>query len=289
MRSRVKGYLSRFNIRFKGFPFFPGLVIFLFVFMAVFGELLAPYSPTEVILQKKFLPPFFQSGGGLDHPLGTDMMGRDMLSRIMVGARPSLIAALVVIVLGGLGGTALGILSGYYGGIVDGILMRTADAALSFPILLAAMLLSVVFGPSMENVVISISVIIWSRYARVIRGEVLHVKEQGFVAQARVAGASGFRIMFYHIFPNIRHTMLVMLTLQVGFIIVMEASLSFLGAGIPPPTPVWGSLIAKGREYITMAWWIPFFPGLCLALVCLSFNMLGDWLREILDPKLRQV
>jgi peptide/nickel transport system permease protein len=285
----VKGYLSRFNIRFKGLPVFPGLVIFLFVFMAVFGELLAPYSPTEVILQKKFLPPFFQSGGGLDHPLGTDMMGRDMLSRIMVGARPSLIAALVVIVLGGLGGTALGILSGYYGGIMDGILMRTADAALSFPILLAAMLLSVVFGPSMENVVISISVIIWSRYARVIRGEVLHVKEQGFVAQARVAGASGFRIMFYHIFPNIRHTMLVMLTLQVGFIIVMEASLSFLGAGIPPPTPVWGSLIAKGREYITMAWWIPFFPGLCLTLVCLSFNILGDWLREILDPKLRQV
>jgi peptide/nickel transport system permease protein len=207
----------------------------------------------------------------------------------MVGARPSLIAALVVIVLGGLGGTALGILSGYYGGIVDGILMRAADAALSFPILLAAMLLSVIFGPSMENVVISISVIIWSRYARVIRGEVLHVKEQGFVAQARVAGASGFRIMFYHIFPNIRHTMLVMLTLQVGFIIVMEASLSFLGAGIPPPTPVWGSLIAKGREYITMAWWIPFFPGLCLALVCLSFNILGDWLREILDSKLRQV
>ncbi len=257
--------------------------------MAVFGELVAPYSPTEVILQKKFLPPFFQSGGSLDHLLGTDMMGRDMLSRIMVGARPSLIAALVVIVLGGLGGTALGILSGYYGGIVDGILMRTADAALSFPILLAAMLLSVVFGPSMENVVISISVIIWSRYARVIRGEVLHVKEQGFVAQARVAGASGFRIMFYHIFPNIRHTMLVMLTLQVGFIIVMEASLSFLGAGIPPPTPVWGALIAKGREYITMAWWIPFFPGLCLALVCLSFNILGDWLREILDPKLRQV
>jgi peptide/nickel transport system permease protein len=285
----VKGYLSKFNIRFKSFPVFPGLVIFLFVFMAVFGELLAPYSPNEVILQNKFLPPFFQSGGSLDHPLGTDMMGRDMLSRIMVGARPSLIAALVVIVLGGLGGTALGILSGYYGGIVDGILMRTADAALSFPILLAAMLLSVVFGPSMENVVISISVIIWSRYARVIRGEVLHVKEQGFVAQARVAGASGFRIMFYHIFPNIRHTMLVMLTLQVGFIIIMEASLSFLGAGIPPPTPVWGSLIAKGREYITMAWWIPFFPGLCLALVCLSFNILGDWLREILDPKLRQV
>jgi peptide/nickel transport system permease protein len=167
--------------------------------------------------------------------------------------------------------------------------MRTADATLAFPIILAAMLLSVVLGPSVQNVVISISVIIWSRYARVIRGEVLSVKERDFVAQSRVAGASGLRIMFRHIFPNITHTMLVMLTLQAGFIIIVEASLSFLGAGIPPPTPVWGAMIAKGREYIRIAWWIPFFPGLALALVCLSFNVLGDWLREVLDPKLRQI
>jgi peptide/nickel transport system permease protein len=172
--------------------------------------------------------------------------------------------------------------------MVDVVLMRTADATLAFPIILAAMLLSVVLGPSMLNVIIAISVIIWSRYARIIRGEVLSVKEQDFVALARVAGASGFRIMFRHIFPNIAHTMLVMLTLQVGFIIIVEASLSFLGAGIPPPSPVWGAMIAQGREYITTAWWIPLFPGLALALVCLSFNMLGDWLRELLDPKLRQ-
>ena len=141
----------------------------------------------------------------------------------------------------------------------------------------------------MENVIVSISVIIWSRYARVIRGEVLSVKNLDFVALARVAGASDLRIMFHHIFPNIAHTMLVMLTLQVGTIIIVEASLSFLGAGIPAPTPVWGSMIAKGRYYISTAWWIIFFPGLALALVVLSFNMLGDWLREVLDPKLRQV
>jgi peptide/nickel transport system permease protein len=150
------------------------------------------------------------------------------------------------------------------------------------------MLLSIVLGPSMTNVIIAISVIIWSRYARVIRGEVLSVRERDFVALARIAGASGFRIMLRHIFPNVAHTMIVMLTLQIGFVIIVEASLSFLGAGIPPPTPVWGGLVARGREYITTSWWISLFPGAALGLVVLSFNMLGDWLREILDPKIRQ-
>jgi peptide/nickel transport system permease protein len=151
------------------------------------------------------------------------------------------------------------------------------------------MLLAVTLGPSIQNVILAITIIIWARYARVVRGEVLSVRERDFVALARVAGASGPRIMFRHIFPNVVHTILVMLTLQVGFIVVLEATLSFLGAGIPPPTPVWGSLIAEGRRYIAREWWISFFPGVSLALVVLSFNMLGDWLREILDPKLRQV
>jgi peptide/nickel transport system permease protein len=285
-RLDVKRHILK--LRFGGFPVIPGMIIFLFLFMACFGEFFAPWPATKISLRDKFLPPFFQANGSMVHPLGTDMLGRDILSRIMAGARPSLLVALAVIVFGGLGGTALGIISGYYGGMVDGVLMRVADSTLAFPIILVAMLLAVSVGPSMENVIIAISVIIWSNYARVIRGEVLSVKEQDFVAQARVAGASGLRIMFRHIFPNIAHTMLVMLTLQVGFIIIAEASLSFLGAGIPPPKPVWGSMIATGREYITIAWWIPFFPGLVLALVCLSFNMLGDWFREVLDPKLRQ-
>ena len=272
----------------RGFPVIPGTIILLFVLISIFGQRLAPYPATKIDLGSKLIPPFFQDRGSMDHPLGTDMLGRDMLSRILVGARPSLIVAMVVIMLGGLGGTALGIISGYYGGKVDAVLMRLADSTMAFPIILAAMLLSIVLGPSMKNVVIAISVIIWSRYARVIRGEVLSVREREFVALARVAGASGSRIMLRHIFPNVAHTMLVMLTLQVGFIIIVEASLSFLGAGIPPPTPVWGGLIARGREYVTNAWWISFFPGVVLGLVVLSFNMLGDWLREILDPKMRQ-
>jgi peptide/nickel transport system permease protein len=276
----------RFSLR--GFPVIPGTIILLFVLISIFGQLLAPFPATEINLSSKLLPPVFQAGGSMEHPLGTDMLGRDMLSRILVGARPSLIVALMVIILGGMGGTALGLISGYYSGTLDSVLMRFADSIMAFPIILAAMLLSLVLGPSMTNVIIAISVIIWSRYARVIRGEVLSVREREFISLARIAGASGFRIMLRHIFPNVAHTMIVMITLQVGFVIIVEASLSFLGAGIPPPTPVWGGLVARGREYITTGWWISFFPGAALGLVVLSFNMLGDWLREILDPKMRQ-
>ena len=275
--------------KFKRYPVIPAAVILLFIFLALFGESLAPYPPTQLKLRDRFLPPFWQEGGSKAHLLGTDMLGRDMLSRIMAGARVSFIVAFLTLALGGLTGSALGIISGYYGGRVDGILMRAADATMAFPIILLAILLCILLGPSLQNVVVSLAIVLWARYARVIRGEVLSLKERDFVALAKVAGSSDLRIMVRHIFPNIRSTLLVMLTLQVGWVIIVEASLNFLGAGIPGPTPVWGSMIAKGRDYVTVAWWIPFLPGLAVSLVCLSFNMVGDWLREALDPKLRQV
>jgi peptide/nickel transport system permease protein len=275
--------------KLKRYPLIPGVIIFIFIFLAIFGEALAPYPPNGVSLRERFLPPAWQSGGKTDHLLGTDNLGRDMLSRIMAGARVSSIVALLAITLGGFVGAALGIISGYYGKRVDAIVMRAVDATLAFPIILLAILLCMILGPSLQNVVISLGIVLWARFARVIRGEVLSLKERDFVALARVAGSSGLRIMARHIFPNIWNTLLVMLTLQVGWVIIVEASLSFLGAGIPGPSPVWGSMISKGREYITTAWWIPFLPGLAVSLVCLSFNMFGDWLREVLDPKLRQV
>ena len=275
--------------KLKRYPLIPGVIIFIFIFLAIFGEALAPYPPNSVSLRERFLPPAWQSGGKTDHLLGTDNLGRDMLSRIMAGARVSSIVALLAITLGGFVGAALGIISGYYGKRVDAIVMRVVDATLAFPIILLAILLCMILGPSLQNVVISLGIVLWARFARVIRGEVLSLKERDFVALARVAGSSGLRIMARHIFPNIWNTLLVMLTLQVGWVIIVEASLSFLGAGIPGPSPVWGSMISKGREYITTAWWIPFLPGLAVSLVCLSFNMFGDWLREVLDPKLRQV
>lgn len=277
------------KLQISRYPIVSGMVILIFIFLALFGETLAPYPPNEPSLSKKFLPPFWQEGGSFAHPLGTDMIGRDMLSRIMAGSRVSFIVAILALTLGSMTGTALGIISGYYGGKVDAILMRTADATMAFPIILLAMLLAIILGPSIQNVVVSLGLVLWARYARVIRGEVLSLRERDFVALARVAGSSNLRIMFMHIFPNIRNTLLVVLTLQVGWVIIVEASLSFLGAGIPGPNPVWGSMIAKGRDYITEAWWIPFLPGLAVAIVCLSFNMLGDCLREALDPKLRQV
>lgn len=275
--------------KLKRYPLIPGVIIFIFIFLAIFGEALAPYPPNGVNLRERFLPPAWQSGGKTDHLLGTDNLGRDMLSRIMAGARVSSIVALLAITLGGFVGAALGIISGYYGKRVDAIVMRAVDATLAFPIILLAILLCMILGPSLQNVVISLGIVLWARFARVIRGEVLSLKERDFVALARVAGSSDLRIMARHIFPNIWNTLLVMLTLQVGWAIIVEASLSFLGAGIPGPSPVWGSMISKGREYVTTAWWIPFLPGLGVSLVCLSFNMFGDWLREVLDPKLRQV
>jgi peptide/nickel transport system permease protein len=275
--------------KIKRYPLIPGGIIFIFIFLAVFGETLAPYPPNTINLRERFLPPAWQTGGTRGHILGTDNLGRDMLSRIMAGARVSSIVALLAITLGGLVGGGLGIISGYYGRRVDAIVMRAADATLAFPIILLAILLCMILGPSLQNVVISLGVVLWARFARVIRGEVLSLKERDFVALARVAGSSDVRIMARHIFPNIWNTLLVMLTLQIGWVIIVEASLSFLGAGIPGPSPVWGSMISKGREYVTTAWWIPFLPGLAVSLICLSFNMFGDWLREVLDPKLRQV
>ena len=275
-------------LRFRGYPVIPMLTILAFITICIFGELVAPHPPNKIYLQARLMPPFWQEGGSMTYPLGTDQLGRDMLSRLLAGARISGIVALLSLTLGGLIGTALGIISGYLGGKVDIILMRAADATLAFPVILLAMLLAIALGPSLQNVIIALAIILWARYARVIRSEVLSLKKRDFVALSRVAGASKFKIMYRHIFPNVRNTWLVLLTLQVGWCILLEASLSFLGAGIPGPTPVWGSMIAKGREYITLAWWIPFFPGAAVAVCCLSFNMAGDWLREKLDPRLRQ-
>lgn len=283
---------KRFSVirkKMKRYPAIPLIVILVFVFLSIFGESMAPYPPNETDLSASLAPPFWQQGGSTKHIFGTDPVGRDLLSRIMVGARVSGIVALLSITLGGLVGTFVGIVSGYFGGKTDMVLMRIADATLAFPIILLAMLMAVVLGPSLKNVVISLGIVLWARYARVLRGEVLVCKEMDYVSYSRITGASNLKIMWRHIFPNIISTLLVLLTLQVGWVIIVEASLSFIGAGIPGPYPVWGTMIAQGRDYVATAWWIPFFPGLSVALVCLCFNMMGDWLREMLDPRMKQV
>ena len=197
--------------------------------------------------------------------------------------------AIFTLIVGGGVGTIIGLLAGYYGGRLDAVLMRTADSTLAFPIILFAILLVVTLGANMANVVIAIALVLWARYARVIRGEVLAYKERDFIARARVSGCSDLRILTLHLFPNTVNTLLVLLTLQVGWVIIVEASLSFLGAGIPPPTPAWGAMVADGREYVDTAWWVSAFPGIAIMLTVIAFNLFGDWLRDALDPKLRQL
>ena len=227
--------------------------------------------------------------GSSKYWLGTDKLGRDLVTRMIHGARISLSVSLIAILFAGIVGTTLGLLAGYVGGWVDAIIMRLVDIKLAIPSILLALVFVAVVGPSFQTVVTVIALVYWALYARQARGETLSVKNQDFIQRARVAGASHIRIIFMHIFPNVLNTLVIVATLQLGTAILFEASLSFLGAGIPRPTPAWGVMVADGRELIVANWWVSFFPGLAILVAVLSLNLLGDWTRDKLDPKTRQV
>lgn len=227
--------------------------------------------------------------GSSKYWLGTDKLGRDLVTRMIHGARISLSVSLIAILFAGIVGTTLGLLAGYVGGWVDGLIMRLVDIKLAIPAILLALVFVAVVGPSFQTVVTVIALVYWALYARQARGETLSVKNQDFIQRARVAGASHVRIIFMHIFPNVLNTLVIVATLQLGTAILFEASLSFLGAGIPRPTPAWGVMVADGRELIVANWWVSFFPGICILVAVLSLNLLGDWTRDKLDPKTRQV
>jgi peptide/nickel transport system permease protein len=273
----------------KGAPVIPLFIIVVFALSAILADVITFHDAYKVSLPDRLIPPFWQDGGTISHPLGTDPLGRDVLTRIIYGTRVSIIIAGAALTIGGGVGTLIGLTAGYYGGKIDTLLMRLADITLAFPLILFAILMVMVIGPSMMNVIVAISLVLWARYARVIRGEVLGLMQRDFIARARVSGASDWRIMIRHLLPNVMPTLIVLLTLQVGWVIIVEASLSFLGAGIPPPTPAWGSMLADGREYVSTAWWVTTSPGIAIMLVVLAFNLSGDWLRERLDPKQRSV
>ncbi len=230
-----------------------------------------------------------QAGGQGQYLLGTDKVGRDILSRIIYGSRISVIVAGIAIFISGAIGATLGITAGYFGGWVDSLLMRLVDISLSIPIILMALVLVTALGASYQTIVIVLVIFLWAQYARQARGETLTVRVQDFIARAKVAGASDARIMLRHVFPNVFNSMVVLATLQVGFVIILEASLSFLGAGIPRPNPAWGLMVSDGRELIISSWWVSLFPGLAIMLAVMAINLLGDWLRDKLDPKQRQV
>ena len=274
--------------RSRDLPWFPIAILGTLVLTAVFAGVLAPQSPTAGDITAKLIPPLGMEGGSSEHPLGTDRFGRDVLSRIIYGSRISLLVSIIAIGVAGTFGTLLGLVSGYRGGLVDVILMRLTDITLSLPIILIAVVMVAVSEPSFRNVVIVVALLLWPRFARQMRGETLAIKEQDFVALAVVAGRSSAWIISRHIFPNVVPTLLVISTLQVGYVILLEGTLSFLGVGVPPPHPAWGLMIADGRGFLATAWWISLFPGLAMLLTVLAVNLLGDWLRDHLDPKLRQ-
>ena len=280
--ARGKGWLRRY-------PLVPLVVLMGVLFVpALLSDWLAPHDPSQSYLRNRLQPPVF-FGGTWEFVLGTDRLGRCVLSRIMHGAKYALAISMVGILLGAVIGTALGLVAGYLRGWTDIVAMRLVDISLALPSVLLALALAAAWGPSFQAVIIVVAFVLWAYFARQVRAEVLSLRERDFVARARVAGASHGRIILRHIFPNVVNTVVVMATLQIGVVILLEASLSFLGIGVPRPTPAWGLLVADGRQLVVSAWWISMFPGFAILLTVLSVNLLGDWLRDRLDPKLRQV
>jgi peptide/nickel transport system permease protein len=259
--------------------------------VALFADLLAPYDPTFPVKDAAvFAPPFWMEGGSTATLLGTDFQGRDILSRLLHGARVSLIVGLMgTLVAGGIG-TAMGILAGYVGGWVDQIIMRVTDAWLALPAIVFAIFLAAMVGPSMWNIIVILGGVYWTRYARVIRGEVLTLREREFVKLAEIAGASKLRVIKRHILPNVLNTATVLASLTVGVVIIAEASLSFLGVGVPPPQPAWGLMLSEARPTLMAGqWWLTVFPGACILLIVLATQLFGDWLRVRLDPQTRNL
>src|SRR6266581_7308297 len=272
-------------------PLAPLVILGGLVLIALLADLIAPYDPTVPVKgAEMFRPPFWMEGGSVATRLGTDFQSRDILTRLIYGARVSLIVGLMGTLVAGSIGTALGILSGYVGGGVDQIIMRVTDAWLALPALVFAIFLATVVGPSMWNIVIILGLVYWTRYARVIRGEVLSLREREFVKLAEIAGASSRRVILRHILPNVVNSAMVLASLTIGVVIIAEASLSFLGVGVPPPEPAWGSMLADGRSMLMVGdWWLTIFPGVCIMLVVLATQLMGDWLRIRLDPQLRNL
>ena len=245
---------------------------------------MAPHDPTSLNVINSKLAPFQSS----EHLLGTDVLGRDMLSRLVYGARTTVQISVIALALGAIIGTVIGLVSGYWGGWADAVLMRITDPALGFPTILLALVVVVIMNPGPMAIILAVLLTVWARFARMIRGDVLTVKGYDFVTLARITGVKAPIILWRHIFPNVANTLMVITSLMVGQIILLEAALSFLGLGLSPGAPAWGIMVAEGQEVILDVWWLSLFPGVAITIVVLAFNFFGDWLRDYLDPKLRR-
>ncbi len=253
--------------------------------MAALASVLAPHDPNEINAINMFQPPMWIEGGSIEHILGTDNLGRDILSRIIYGSQISLLVGIASVVVAGIIGVTIGIVAGFYGGWIDSVLMRLVDSFLSIPNILFALVILSVFGPSVWTLIFVLGVTNWVNYARLVRGEVLSIKEREFVKAARSIGVKNWVIMYRHLLPNVASSFIVISTLSVATTIILEASLSFLGLGIQSPDISWGGILSDGRDYLATSWWLATFPGLAITVAVLGIIFLGDWLRDVLDPR----
>jgi peptide/nickel transport system permease protein len=259
------------------------------VLCGLLGRFLMPFDPTAIDPAMALKPPSWLVGEGFAHLFGTDFLGRDVFSRVIAGARASLLVSFIGVGIAGCVGIGIGLCAGYFGGWIDALLMRIVDIQMSMPAILLALLVSAALGAGLTSVTVVIAIVFWTNYARVVRAETLAVKQRDYVVMARVLGCPTLRLMWRHILPNVIDSALIVASLQLGAAVMLEASLSFLGLGVQPPAVAWGKMIAESRLYMVTAWWLPTFPGIALVMTVLGTNLFGDWLRDRLDPKLRQV
>ena len=273
----------------RGLPIIPVTILAIIVVAGTLAPWITPHDPKAGNLSNSLIPPFWQHGGSMTYMLGTDQQGRDILSRLISGSQVSLLIGVTAVAISGAVGLTLALVGGYYGGLVDGVIGRLVDAMLSLPFLTIAIVLATVVQPGIQSVILILGLTGWSGYARVLRSEVLRIKQQDFIALARVGGCSTPRILVRYVAPNLMNTFIVLATLQLGTTILAASTLSFLGIGVQPPNAAWGLMLADGRQYITYAWWLAVFPGVAIMLTVLSVNTIGDWLRVRFDPKRRQL
>lgn len=283
--SRVSEQKLKFEKVFRRVPKAATFIFLLLLVCAIFSPWIAPYDPIKQNLGDSLKPPFWQKGGTFAHILGTDNLGRDILSRIIYGARISTIVGFGAVLFSGIMGTSLGIIAGYFGRKIDIVIMRLTDIMLSLPLTLVNIAIVAVIGPSLTNIIIVLAVTQWVGYTRIIRFEAMSLTKSEFIEMAIISGCRWWQILLVHVLPNVLNSAVVLATLDVGKMIVFEAGMSFLGLGVKPPTPTWGGMLADGRIYLTFAWWIATFPGIAIAITVLAGNLLGDWLRDELDPR----
>lgn len=265
------------------------LILLIVTFVAIFGPWLAPFDPNRQNIMMRLLEPGQPGAGDLTYWLGSDQLGRDTFSRLLYGARVSLLVGVAAIAVGGTLGTVAGLVSGYFGGWIDDVIMRLGDIQLAFPFILLAIMFLVVLGPGLVNIILVLGIGQWITYARIVRAQTLSLREKEYVEAARAMGDSTFSILFRTILPNIIAPLTVIASFNVAGVILSEAALSFLGLGVPPDVPTWGSMLSESRDHLlSNKWWLAVFPGLAIVFTVLAFNIIGDWLRDFLDPRLKE-